>query len=164
MPDVTVPLPLLTHLRRARDLIDREFAGPLDLDRLARVAGLSKYHFLRCFTETYGRTPVQYLAERRVERAQDLLRSTNLTVTEICHLVGYTSLGSFSSRFRELVGVSPSSYQARYAGSGTPRIPGCYVLMHGLSDRSRNSGEARDAATGLDSSNDTAATDDKAPK
>jgi AraC-like DNA-binding protein len=157
---VSVPLELLPHLRRARDLIDREYAEPLDLDRLARVAGVSKYHFLRCFTETYGLTPVQYLAERRIERAQDLLRATNLTVTEICHLVGYTSLGSFSSRFRELVGVPPSSYQARYARSGMPRIPGCFVLMHGLSDRSRNRGEAGDGPAVLDSRHDAAVLDE----
>ncbi|HST81285.1 MAG TPA: helix-turn-helix transcriptional regulator, partial [Kineosporiaceae bacterium] len=109
---MSVPVELLRHLRRARDLVDRDYAEPLDLDRLAQTARLSKYHFLRCFTQTYRRTPVQYLAERRIERAQDLLRTTNLTVTEICHLVGYTSLGSFSSRFRELVGVPPSTYQA----------------------------------------------------
>lgn len=73
--------------------------------------------------------------ERRVERAQDLLRATNLTVTEVCRLVGYESLGSFSTRFRRLVGASPSEYQARWARTGPPRIPGCFVLMHGLSDR-----------------------------
>ena len=138
MDGVSVPLELLPHLRRARDLIDREYAEPLDLDRLARVAGVSKYHFLRCFTETYGLTPVQYLAERRIERAQDLLRATNLTVTEVCLLVGYTSLGSFSSRFRELVGVTPSAYQAEFAARGVPPIPGCFVFMHGLSDRRRH--------------------------
>ncbi len=125
---------LLVGLRRARDRIDREYAEPLDLDVLAVTAGLSKYHFLRCFARTYGRTPAAYLMERRIERAQDLLRATNLTVTEVCWLVGYASLGSFSSRFRRLVGVSPSEYQARWA-SGAPRIPGCFVLMHGLSDR-----------------------------
>lgn len=125
---------LLVGLRRARDRIDREYAEPLDLDALAATAGLSKYHFLRCFSRTYGRTPAAYLTERRVERAQDLLRATNLTVTEVCWLVGYASLGSFSTRFRRLVGVSPSEYQARWA-SGAPHIPGCFVLMHGLSDR-----------------------------
>lgn len=125
---------LLVGLRRARDRIDREYAEPLDLDSLAATAGLSKYHFLRCFARTYGRTPAAHLTERRIERAQDLLRATNLTVTEVCWLVGYASLGSFSSRFRRLVGVSPSAYQARWA-SGAPRIPGCFVLMHGLSDR-----------------------------
>lgn len=122
------------HLRRARDLVDRGYADPLDLATLARAAQLSKYHFLRCFTETYGLTPGTYLSERRVERAQDLLRNTNLTVTEICRLVGFESLGSFSSRFKTLVGVSPSVYQHRYAVAGSPRIPGCFILMHGLSD------------------------------
>ncbi len=127
---------LLVGLRRARDRIDRHYADPLDLDALAAVAGLSKYHFLRCFARTYGATPGAYLTERRVERAQDLLRATNLTVTEVCWLVGYAGLGSFSSRFRRLVGCSPSEYQARWARTGAPRIPGCFVLMHGLSDRS----------------------------
>ncbi|WP_433798636.1 helix-turn-helix transcriptional regulator [Actinomycetospora sp. CA-084318] len=125
---------LLVGLRRARDRIDREYAEPLDLDSLAGTAGMSKYHFLRCFARTYGRTPAAYLTERRIERAQDLLRATNLTVTEVCWLVGYASLGSFSTRFRRLVGVGPSAYQARWA-DGAPRIPGCFVLMHGLSDR-----------------------------
>lgn len=130
-----VPEDLLVGLRRARDRIDRYYAEPLDLDALATTAGLSKYHFLRCFARTYGRTPHAYLTERRVERAQDLLRATNLTVTEVCWLVGYSALGSFSTRFRRLVGCSPSEYQARWAATGPPRIPGCFVLMHGLSDR-----------------------------
>jgi AraC-like DNA-binding protein len=130
-----VPEDLLVGLRRARDRIDRDYAEPLDLDALAVTAGLSKYHFLRCFARTYGLTPRAYLTERRVERAQDLLRATNLTVTEVCWLVGYGALGSFSARFRRLVGCSPSEYQARWARTGAPRIPGCFVLMHGLSDR-----------------------------
>ncbi len=130
-----VPEDLLPHLRRARDLADREYAQPLDLDGLAAAAGVSKYHFLRCFAATYGKTPAAYLAERRIERAQDLLRATNVTVTEACMLVGYTSLGSFSRKFTELVGMSPSAYQAKFAADGAPRIPGCYVFMHGLSDR-----------------------------
>jgi AraC-like DNA-binding protein len=141
----TVPAELLVHLRRARDLVDREYASPLDLDRLASSAGVSKYHFLRCFRDTYGMTPARYLAERRIERAQDLLRATNLTVTEVCMLVGYTSLGSFSTKFRDLVGVTPSAYQARYAETPGPRIPGCFVFMHGLSDRAPVS--ERDSAT-----------------
>lgn len=123
------------RLRTARDLADREYAERLDLDRLAASAGVSKYHFLRCFSSTYGETPAVYLAERRIERAQDLLRATNLTVTDVCMLVGYSSLGSFSSKFRQLVGVSPSEYQARFAATGAPHVPGCYVFMHGLSDR-----------------------------
>ena len=134
-----VPEELLVHLRRARDTVDRDYAEPLELDDLATAAGVSKYHFLRCFAATYGKTPAVYLAERRIERAQDLLRATNLTVTEVCHLVGYTSLGSFSSKFRQLVGVTPSAYQDKYAEVGAPRIPGCWIFMHGLSDRGRSS-------------------------
>lgn len=136
---LSVPEELLVHLRRARDLADRHYAEPLDLDALAAAAGVSKYHFLRCFTATYGKTPGLYLAERRIERAQDLLRATNLTVTEVCLLVGYTSLGSFSTKFAQLVGVSPSAYQGKFAERGAPRIPGCYVFMHGLSDTTRGS-------------------------
>ncbi len=116
------PGDVLVYLRRARDHIDRHYAEPLDLDTLAGIASLSKFHFLRLFKGTYGRTPVAYLSERRVERAQDLLRATGLTVTEVCHAVGFTSLGSFSSRFRELVGETPSEFQRRYAASGAPRI------------------------------------------
>ena len=129
-----VPDELLVHLRRARDLADRDYAEPLDLDALARAAGVSKYHFLRCFAATYDRTPALYLAERRIERAQDLLRATNLTVTEICLMVGYTSLSSFSTRFRHLVGVTPSEYQAMFAG-GAPHVPGCFLFMRGLTER-----------------------------
>jgi AraC-like DNA-binding protein len=132
---VPVASDLLPVLRAARDLIDRDYARDLTLADMARTAGLSKYHFLRCFTATYGQTPAQYLAHRRIERAQDLLRATNLTVTEVCRLVGYESLGSFSSRFTELAGISPSAYQRRYAEAGAPMIPGCFLLMIGLQDR-----------------------------
>ena len=79
---------LLVHLRRARDYIDRHYTAPLDLDRIASVAGVSKYHFARCFEAAYGETPIRYLTRRRIERAQDLLRHANLTVTEICMAVG----------------------------------------------------------------------------
>jgi AraC-like DNA-binding protein len=137
---VPVPQSLLPHLRRARDLADRSYAEPLDLDELASAAHISKFHFVRCFSETYGLTPAAYLAERRIERAQDLLRATNLTVTEVCILVGYSSLGSFSSKFRQLVGVAPSAYQASFAATGAPHIPGCYVFMLGLHDRAPGTG------------------------
>ena len=126
---------VLVHLRAARDHADRNFAEPLDLEALAAVARLSKFHFHRLFTATYGVSPRAYVSERRVERAQDLLRATNLTVTEVCHAVGFSSLGSFSSRFREIVGESPSEFQARYAATGAPRIPGCYVFMWGLVEK-----------------------------
>lgn len=141
------PDDVLAHLRRARDLIDRSYAEPLDLDRLAAVAGLSKYHFLRLFRSTYGTTPADYLSRRRIERAQDLLRSTNLTVTEVCVAVGYSSLGSFSSRFRAVVGETPSAFQARYAAEGAPHIPGCYVFMWGLAERRQPSPGTDGSAT-----------------
>src|ERR687888_954879 len=120
----------LIALRRARDLTDRDFAQPLTLDSMAQAAHLSKFHFARAFTKAYGETPRTYLTRRRIERAKDLLRSANLTITEICFLVGFESVGSFSSRFRDLVGMSPSEYRRQSsAGSGPPPIPGCFVLM-----------------------------------
>ena len=126
-----VPGDVLVHLRRARDHVDRCYAEPLDLDVLAGIAGISKFHFVRLFAAAYGFTPAAYLSRRRVERAQDLLRATNLTVTEVCTAVGYSSLGSFTSRFREIVGETPGEFQRRW-GAQAPRIPGCYVLMWGL--------------------------------
>jgi len=128
------PVDLLRHLRRARDHIDRYYDEPLDLDVLARVAGVSKSHFVRSFEAAYGETPIRYLTRRRVERAQDLLRGANLTVTEVCMLVGFASLGSFSSRFRQLVGESPLAYRNRWAARGGARVPGCYVFMRGAVD------------------------------
>jgi AraC-like DNA-binding protein len=122
-------VPVAFHLRRARDLIDRRFAEPLDLDTMAGAAGFSRFHFARAFRAAYGETPGAYLTRRRIERAQDLLRSANLTVTEICHLVGFTSLGSFSARFSELVGVSPVEYRRIHvARGGPPPIPGCFLM------------------------------------
>jgi AraC-like DNA-binding protein len=113
------------------------FSEPITLDDMADVAGLSKYHFLRLFKATYGITPREYLSQRRIERAQDLLRTTNLTVTEVCFMVGFSSLGSFSSRFRSLVGETPTEFQRRYAG-GAPHIPGCYIFMWGLAERDKS--------------------------
>ena len=110
--------------------MDRDFARRLGLEALAREAGYSRFHFARAFRDTYGETPRAYLTRRRIERAKDLLRSANLTVTEICDLVGFSSLGSFSSRFSELVGMSPSDYRREaVARGGPPSIPGCFVLM-----------------------------------
>jgi AraC-like DNA-binding protein len=121
---------LLPALRRARDLIDRDYAEPLDLDAMAGEAGYSRFHFARAFTAAYGETPRTYLTRRRIERAKTLLRTANLSVTEICVLVGFASLGSFSARFRKLVGRSPSEYRNEaVAQTGVPPIPGCVVLM-----------------------------------
>ena len=117
-------------LLRARDLVDREFAEHLTLDDMARAAGYSRHYFARSFAAAYGETPRAYLTHRRVERAKDLLRAANLTVTEICLVVGFESLGSFSARFRALVGMSPTEYRrSAVAGGGSPPIPGCFVLM-----------------------------------
>src|ERR671938_535296 len=101
----------LAHLRRARDLIDRDYAQPLDVPALARAAFMSPSHFSRRFRAIYGETPYSYLMTRRIERAKALLRRGDLSVTEVCVAVGCTSLGSFSARFTQLVGVSPSFYR-----------------------------------------------------
>ena len=139
---------LVSQLRRAKDHADRNYSEPLDLEALAAVATLSKFHFHRLFSRVYGISPAAYLSERRIERAQDLLRSSNLTVTEVCHAVGFTSLGSFSSRFSEIVGETPSEFQRRYAATGAPHIPGCYIFMRGLVERSKP-GEADSDQPGL---------------
>lgn len=135
MTQLRAPGDVLVHLRRARDHADLHYAEALDLDALAAVAGLSKFHFQRLFKATYGLSPAAYVSQRRVERAQDLLRATNLTVTEVCHAVGFSSLGSFSSRFREITGETPTEFQSRYAASGAPHIPGCFVFMWGLAEK-----------------------------
>jgi transcriptional regulator GlxA family with amidase domain len=103
----------LRLLRRARDRMDREYAQPLDVPALARTALMSTAHFSRSFREAYGETPYSYLMTRRIERAKALLRRGDLSVTDVCFAVGCTSLGSFSSRFTELVGETPSVYRAR---------------------------------------------------
>ncbi|HLH99942.1 MAG TPA: helix-turn-helix transcriptional regulator, partial [Acidimicrobiales bacterium] len=102
----------LVHLRRARDLMDREYARPLDVPAMAKAALMSPAHFSRKFRAAYGETPYSYLMTRRIERAQALLRQ-GMSVTDTCFAVGCTSLGSFSSRFTEIVGETPSQYRSR---------------------------------------------------
>jgi len=114
---------LVVSLRRARDLIDREYAQPLDVPTMARRALMSPAHFSRQFRAAYGETPYVYLMTRRIERAMALLRD-GMSVTDACVAVGCTSLGSFSSRFTEVVGESPSSY-ARREHAAVQRMPGC---------------------------------------
>lgn len=114
----------LARLRRARDLIDREYARPLLVAELARAALMSPAHFARQFRAAYGETPYTYLMTRRIERAQALLRHDELSVTEVCMAVGFSSLGSFSSRFAEVVGESPTAYRARDHG-GVDALPAC---------------------------------------
>src|SRR5271170_5929094 len=117
----------LAHLRRARDLMDREYAEPLDVPAMARVALMSPSHFSRKFREAYGETPYSYLMTRRVERAKALLRQ-GLSVTDTCMAVGATSLGSFSSRFSEIVGESPSLYRA-HDYRDYEEIPSCVSMF-----------------------------------
>jgi AraC-like DNA-binding protein len=114
----------LAHLRRARDLMDREYARPLDVAALARAALMSTAHFSRQFRAAYGETPHAYLMTRRIERAKALLRHRDVSVTEVCLAVGCTSLGSFSARFTELVGETPTAYRAR-DHSALASVPGC---------------------------------------
>ncbi|MEV5972870.1 helix-turn-helix transcriptional regulator [Streptomyces sp. NPDC051921] len=131
--------------------MDRDWAEPLDLDAVAGHAGYSRFHFVRAFKAAYGETPGQYLSRRRIERAQEMLRTADLTVTEICALVGFSSLGTFSTRFKRQTGLSPSEYRARHVGRGAALIPGCFALLYagafpGREPRApveqRNSGEA----------------------
>ena len=119
----------LVRLRRARDRMDRDYAEPLDVTALARHALMSPGHFSRSFRAAYGETPYSYLMTRRIERAKALLRRGDLTVTEVCFAVGCTSLGSFSSRFTELVGETPSAYRARDHDEAAA-IPACIVKIH----------------------------------
>jgi AraC-like DNA-binding protein len=114
----------LAHLRRARDLIDREYARPLDVDALARAALMSTAHFSRKFRAAYGETPYAYLMTRRIERAKALLRRGDLSVTEVCLAVGCKSLGSFSARFTQLAGETPTAYRAR-DHRALASVPGC---------------------------------------
>jgi AraC-like DNA-binding protein len=107
----------LARLRRVRDRIDREYAQPLDVEALARDAHMSPGHFSREFRTAYGESPYSYLMTRRIERAMALLRRGDLSVTEVCFEVGCSSLGTFSTRFTELVGMPPSTYRQREAGA-----------------------------------------------
>jgi AraC-like DNA-binding protein len=123
-----VRLDELRRLRRARDLIDREYARPLDVPTLARAAFMSPGHFSRQFRAAFGETPYNYLMTRRIERAKVLLRRGDMSVTEVCMAVGCTSLGSFSARFTELVGESPSAYRARNHAEAAA-VPGCWAKL-----------------------------------
>ncbi|HEU5032340.1 MAG TPA: helix-turn-helix transcriptional regulator [Spirillospora sp.] len=120
---------LLRRMRLAKDAMDRDWAEPLDVAAVAARAGYSRYHFVRLFNEAYGETPGRYLARRRIERAQELLRTANLTVTEICLLVGFTSLGTFCTRFKEQTGVTPTEFRRRARAGGGTAVPGCFVLL-----------------------------------
>ncbi len=133
----------LRRLRRARDRMDREYAQPLNVPALARTALMSPAHFSRRFREAYSETPYSYLMTRRIERAKALLRRGDLSVTDVCFMVGCTSLGSFSARFTELVGETPSMYRTR-AHDELRGLSTCETMVV---TRPRKAG-ARDARSG----------------
>lgn len=114
------------RLLRARDAMDRTYAQPLDIPTLARIAHTSQAHFIRTFRATFGETPHRYLQRRRVERAMFLLRQTDTSITDVCLEVGFTSLGTFSRTFSEIVGRSPSAYRAESPPAAP--VPNCFVM------------------------------------
>jgi transcriptional regulator GlxA family with amidase domain len=118
----------VVRLRKAKDRMDREFDQPLDVPAIARSAAMSTGHFSRSFKAAFGEGPYSYLMTRRIERAKALLRRGDMSVTDACLAVGCTSLGSFSSRFTELVGESPSAYRAR-SHSQVEFIPPCIIMV-----------------------------------
>jgi transcriptional regulator GlxA family with amidase domain len=123
------PVPAYVHLLRAKDLIDRSYGEPLDVPALASAAFVSPKHFIRSFRAAFGETPHRYLLRRRLERAQELLRATDASVTEISLEVGFRSLGSFSTAFRAHAGDAPSRYRAAWREREPPAVPACHTLM-----------------------------------
>jgi AraC-like DNA-binding protein len=127
-----VAVPPARHLLRARDLADRRYAEPLDVGDLARAARLSPAHFSREFARTFGETPHRYLLTRRLERAAALLRTTDRSVADICMTVGLRSVGSFTTSFGRMYGLSPTAYRARYPPAAErARVPSCVLRAWG---------------------------------
>jgi len=123
------------QVRLARRLLDRSYDAPITIEDLSRAVALSPYYLIRSFRHVYKQTPHQYLVGQRIARAKELLRNTDLSVTEICAAVGFESLGSFSTLFRKVAGVSPSAYRVSSHPTLTPRyIPFCVCLLHGIED------------------------------
>ena len=125
------------RMLRARDAIDRAYSGPLDIEELARLASVSEAHFIRTFRATFGETPHRYLQRRRVERAMFKLRETGLSVTDICLDVGFTSLGTFSRTFHDILGMTPTEYRTR---TEVISLPTCFLMQW---TRPSSFGEAR---------------------
>src|ERR687898_955376 len=126
------------RMLRARDAMDRDYAKPLDIQTLARIAYVSQAHFIRTFRDTFGETPHRYLQRRRVERAMFLLRETDRSVTDICFNVGFMSLGTFSRTFTDIVGDPPTTYRSRAADLRA--VPACFMKAW---TRPSSFGEAR---------------------
>ncbi|MFC4637119.1 helix-turn-helix transcriptional regulator [Deinococcus hohokamensis] len=131
----------LARLRRVRDRMDREYAQSLDVEALARGVNMSAGHFSRLFRQAYGESPYAYLMTRRIERAMALLRRGDLSVTEVCFEVGCLSLGTFSTRFTELVGMTPSLYR-RHAAGATAGLPPCVARQVSRPVRNREAKRA----------------------
>jgi transcriptional regulator GlxA family with amidase domain len=144
---MSLDLDELRRLRRARDRMDREYAQPLDVVALARTALMSPAHFSRRFREEYAETPYSYLMTRRIERAKALLRRGDLSVTDVCFAVGWTSLGSFSARFTEVVGESPSIYRARNHDE-LRVVPPCQAMVLTRPRRGRSQVRAEESSFG----------------
>jgi AraC-like DNA-binding protein len=120
----------LQRLGRARDFIDHCYDHPLSLEQISEKACFSRYHFLRLFRQAFNKTPHQYLIERRIEKAKELLGSDELRVTDVCFEVGFQSLGSFSTLFHRCVGSAPATYRER--AQARRQVPGCFLVMHNL--------------------------------
>ena len=127
---VETDLETLQRLGRARDFIDHCYDHPLNLDQISEKACFSRYHFLRLFRQAFNKTPHQYLIERRIEKAKELLGDDELRVTDVCFEVGFQSLGSFSTLFHKTVGQAPVTYRERVQAKR--QVPGCFLVMHNL--------------------------------
>ena len=127
-------LETLQRLGRAREFIDHCYDHPLSLEQISEKACFSRYHFLRLFRQAFNKTPHQYLVERRIEKAKELLSSRDLRVTDVCFEVGFQSLGSFSSLFPQAVGHAPITYRekSRETQAAKQQIPGCFLVMYNL--------------------------------
>jgi AraC-like DNA-binding protein len=119
------------RLCRAREFINERYHEPINLDEMSREACLSRYHFVRRFREEFATTPHQYLIDRRIEKAKELLRHRRMTVTDVCFQVGFESLGSFSTLFRQRVGDAPTSYR-QHQREAQSKVPTCFLNMYGL--------------------------------
>jgi AraC-like DNA-binding protein len=124
------PIPAFIHLLRAKDVIDRRYAEPIDVPTLAREAYASEAHFARSFRRAFGEAPHRYLARRRIERARELLRGTDRSITTVALDVGFDTPSSFSRAFRQITGEPPSAYAKRWRAVGAPPVPACFALMY----------------------------------
>jgi AraC-like DNA-binding protein len=125
------------QIRLARLLLDRRYDTPITIEDLSREVALSPYYLIRAFRRVYRQTPHQYLVGQRIARAKELLRNSDLSITEICAVIGFESLGSFSTLFRKAAGISPSAYRASTQPTSTRMyIPLCVCMLHGIEDQS----------------------------